>query len=310
MRHRVVVVGTGYFGQRHLKILSQMDDVEIVGVVDKDSEIARTVGNEFGVRYSDNYRDFLDIAETFFIVTPTVTHFEIVISLIREGKNLFIEKPLTENPSDANLIIEEATKRGIIFQTGLIERFNPAFNTLLSQLREPLFISAKRVSPFVGRATDTHVTFDLMIHDLDLIWKILYLFGKPEVNDLKAFRQSIVTDKIDFAEVWLDITITGRKISAHLSTNRTSKDSQRTLSIIERDAVYHADMIKREVFKVDKVGNIIEIPVENREVQPLYEEIRDFLNSVKERRLSRVAPTPLEIIEVLKLIERINGGIS
>lgn len=310
MKFKVVVIGAGYFGQRHINILSQMDDVEIVGIADKDYEIAKSIGNKFRVRYSDKYKDFLDIADIFFIITPTSTHFEIVMELIREGKNLFVEKPLTENLSEARLIIEEATKRGIIFQTGLIERFNPAFRTLLSHIKEPLFFSATRVSPFLGRATDTHVTFDLMIHDLDLIWKILHLIGEPEVRELKAFRYSIVTDKIDFADIWLDISLDKKNLNAHLTANRTSLEAQRRLCVIEKDATYHADLIKKTVFRVDRRGNIKEIQVENRETQPLYEEIRDFLDSVREKRLSKVAPTPVEIIEVLKLIERINGGSS
>lgn len=36
MKHKVIVIGAGYFGQRHIKMLAQMEDVEIVAIVDKD----------------------------------------------------------------------------------------------------------------------------------------------------------------------------------------------------------------------------------------------------------------------------------
>ncbi len=310
MHHKVAVVGTGYFGQRHLKILSQMEDVEIVGIADKDINKARQVASDFGLNYSENFRDLLDRAETFFIVTPTKTHFEIAMELIEAGKNIFIEKPLTENLEDASILINKAISKGIIFQVGLIERFNPVVNSLLDHIKSPLFINAQRVSPFLGRAIDTEVTFDLMIHDIDLLWKILKEKGNYELKELKVFRKKLITDKIDFATVWLDLDVNSENIKANLTASRVSADFQRCFSVVENNYVIHADLIKKTIIKIDKTGNTVEVPVKDKEKQPLYEEIGDFLQSVKEKSPSKRAPSPIEIIEVIKIINQINGGIS
>lgn len=310
MHHKVAVVGTGYFGQRHLKILSQMEDVEIVGIADKDINKALQVASDFGLKYSENFRDLLDKAETFFIVTPTKTHFEIAMELIEAGKNIFIEKPLTENPEDASILINKAISKGIIFQVGLIERFNPVVNSLLDHIKSPLFINAQRVSPFLGRAIDTEVTFDLMIHDIDLLWKILKEKGSYELKELKVFRKKLITDKFDFATVWLDLDVNSENIKANLTASRVSSDFQRCFSVIEKDFVIHADLIKKTIIKIDKTGNTVEVPIKDKEKQPLYEEIGDFLQSVKEKSPSKRAPSPIEIIEVIKIINQINGGIS
>lgn len=310
MNHKVAVIGTGYFGQRHLKILSNMQDVEIVGIADKDINKASQVASEFGLKYSENFIDLLDRAETFFIVTPTNTHFEIAMELIEAGKNIFIEKPLTENPEDASVLLNKAIIKRIIFQVGLIERFNPVVNALQGYIKSPIFINAQRHSPFLGRATDTDVTFDLMIHDLDLLWNLLKKNGSYELKDLKVFRKKLITDKFDFATVWFDIDLTNEKLKANLTASRVSADFQRCFSVVEKDFVIHADLIKKTIIKIDKSGNTTELPIKDREKQPLYEEIRDFLQSVKEKSLSKKAPSPSEILEVIKIINQINGGTT
>lgn len=308
MKFKVAVIGAGYFGQRHIKMLVQMPDVEIVGIADKDIEKAKEVAQQYGLKYCADYRDLLKSAQIFFVVTPTITHFDIGMELIQEGKALFIEKPLTEKPAFAEKLLEEAMKRNIIIQAGLIERYNPVIKSLLEHLKEPIFIQAERVSPFLGRATDTDVTYDLMIHDIDLIWMMLKNSGNFKLKDLKVFKQSIITSRIDYASVWMEFNSNGHTVKAHLTASRVSPNFMRRISIVQEDNVLHADLINRTLTEVDKKGKVNQILVKNKDAQPLYEEIRDFLNSVEQKELSKHAPQPKEIIEVIELIDRINGG--
>lgn len=278
MKFKVAVIGAGYFGQRHIKMLVQMPDVEIVGIADKDIEKAKEVAQQYGLKYCADYRDLLKSAQIFFVVTPTITHFDIGMELIQEGKALFIEKPLTEKPAFAEKLLEEATKRNIIIQAGLIERYNPVIKSLLEHLKEPLFIQAERVSPFLGRATDTDVTYDLMIHDVDLIWMMLKNSENFKLKDLKVFKQSIITSRIDYASVWMEFNSNGHTVKAHLTASRVSPNFMRRISIVQEDNVLHADLINRTLTEVDKKGKVNQILVKNKDAQPLYEEIRDFLN--------------------------------
>lgn len=308
MKYKVAVIGAGYFGQKHIQMLAQMPDVEITGIVDSDINKARDIAKEYGLKYFNSYKYLLNSADVFFIVTPTNTHFDIAMDLIKNGKDLFIEKPLTEKPELAKNFIKEALNNNIIFQIGMIERYNPAWSSLFNYIENPLFIKAERMSPFLGRATDTDVTFDLMIHDLDLLWIILKRSGTFNIENLKVLKKSFVTEKIDFATVWIDFLLNNVSLSASLTASRISSDFRRIFTVIQEKSVLYADLMNKTVTKMDKEGKLIEIPLKNKEVQPLYEEIRDFLNSVKERKISQHAPSPEEIIEVLEIINTINGG--
>lgn len=307
MKHKVAVIGAGYFGQRHIQMLTQMPDVEIAGIVDSDISRARNIAKEYGLKYFDSYKYLLNSADIFFIVTPTNTHFDIAMDLVKNGKNLFIEKPLTERPALAMNFIKEAFSNNIIFQIGMIERYNPAVIALLDYIENPVFIKAERTSPFLGRATDTDVTFDLMIHDLDLLWMILKRAGAFKIENLKVFKKSFVTEKIDFATAWIDFLLNDVVLSASLTASRIS-NFRRIFTIIQEKFVLHADLMNRTVAKINKEGKLIEIPVKNKNAQPLYEEIRDFLDSVRERKFSRHAPSAQEIIQVLEIINTINRG--
>jgi predicted dehydrogenase len=308
MKYKVAVIGAGYFGQKHIKLLSQMPDVEITGIVDTDVDKAIEIAKQYGLKYHTDFKDLFKVADVFFVVTPTITHFEIAIELIKEGKDLFIEKPLTEKPAFAEKILDEAIKRNLIIQAGLIERYNPVVISLMEHLREPIFINAERVSPFLGRATDTDVTYDLMIHDIDLIWFMLKNGKKLKVKDLKVYKKSFVTERIDHAVVWFDFINNDAEIKASVTASRISADFRRNLTIIQNQNVLHADLINKSLKMIDRQGKSTELSVKNKDSQPLYEEIRDFLNSVKNRRLSPHAPSPEDLIEVIEIIDRINGG--
>ncbi len=308
MKHKVAVIGSGYFGQRHIKILSQMEDVEIVGIVDKDIARAKCIASECGINCTENFRELLDDASIFFIVTPTNTHFEIAMELIERDKHLFIEKPLTENLEQAKLLLDKALKKNIIFQVGMIERYNPVVRTLVEHLEKPLFINMQRVSPFLGRATDTHVTFDLMIHDLDLLLMFMKSEQMPQILDFTTFKQSLVTEKIDFASSRLKFRFDINILDVQITASRISNCFQRSINIFQKNSAIYADLIERKITKIDKSGKASEVSIKNKDSQPLYEEIRDFLCCVKEKRLSKIAPSPEQIIEGIKIITLINGG--
>ena len=61
------------------------------------------------------------------IVSPTTTHFEIAKKCIEAGKHIFVEKPLTSNSNEAQIINDLASKNKIVGQVGFVERYNQAF---------------------------------------------------------------------------------------------------------------------------------------------------------------------------------------
>lgn len=308
MKHKVVVVGVGYFGQRHLRLLSQMEDVDVVGVVDRDLEKAKSIAGSYGVDFSITVDKFIPQAQTFFVISPTNTHYRIAKTLIEESKDLFIEKPMVETPEQAAELFSEARRRGTIIHVGMIERYNPVVTSILSEIDSPTYINARRESSFKARSTDTDVTFDLMIHDLDIVLFLMRDREKLKVHSQRSITKRLVTDRIDYAELHIKFESSSDLSEIGLTASRVSPKTVRAVTIFDRDRVIHGDLFDKVAFITTKEGKIIDLPVPNREMEPLYLELRDFLTSVRTRVPSKIAPTEEEILEALRILVSITKG--
>ena len=56
---KVGIIGVGYLGTQHARILSYLEEAELIGVADIDFKKAMVIGNRHGVKYYDNYENML-----------------------------------------------------------------------------------------------------------------------------------------------------------------------------------------------------------------------------------------------------------
>lgn len=189
---RMAVIGVGHLGKEHARILAGLTDVELVGVVDVQPEVARSVAERLNTTAYDDYCSLLDRVDAATIVVPTTGHYRVARTFLERGIPVLVEKPLAATLDEAEQLVELAEKHDTILQVGHIERFNAAYEEVQHRQLQPKFITAARVGPFSGRAADVGVVLDLMIHDLDLLLDLvgtsvrtveavgLSVFGKPE----------------------------------------------------------------------------------------------------------------------------------
>ena len=71
------------------------------------------------------------------MVVPTIAHYEVARLFLEAGKDVFIEKPITETTAQAEELVKLAQQRGRLVQVGHIERFNPVLSYLEKNLHEP-----------------------------------------------------------------------------------------------------------------------------------------------------------------------------
>ena len=172
VKPKVAVIGTGSLGKEHSRIYSELahrGEVEFVGVYDNSTETARKVADKLHVPVFRSIDEAAAAAEAFSVVTPTVTHFDITATLLRQGKHVLVEKPMTDNSDQATVLVDLARAKNLILQVGHVERFNPVFNYLKQVATQPRFIECHRLSPYPARSIDIGVVLDLMIHDLDVL---------------------------------------------------------------------------------------------------------------------------------------------
>ena len=134
---RVGIIGVGYLGMQHARILTYLEEAELRSVADINFKKAVEIGNRHGVAYCQNYEDMLDDIDAAIVATPTSEHHAVTLNLLRHGKSVLVEKPITETVEQAEELVAEAKANGLVLQVGHLERFNPAVEAVETMIKEP-----------------------------------------------------------------------------------------------------------------------------------------------------------------------------
>lgn len=167
-------------GANHVRVLSNIEGVELVAVVDPGK--AELPGYEH-LLVADLENERLLVADLdsalargidyAVVAVPTVLHAQVSHALASAGVHALIEKPLAQDSVTARELAEAFTRAGLVAGVGHIERFNPALRSMRERLQahelgEVYQIATRRQGPFPSRIADTGVVMDLATHDLDL----------------------------------------------------------------------------------------------------------------------------------------------
>jgi len=279
---RVGIIGVGYLGTQHARILSYLEEAELKGVADIDFKKAVEIGNRHGVAYYQNYEEMMGEIDAAIVATPTSEHHSISLNLLQNGKSVLVEKPITETVEQGEELVREANSSGLVLQVGHLERFNPAVEAVETMIREPRFIEVQRLGSFSSRSLDIDVVLDLMIHDLDIIMALI----KDEVSIIRATGIHVLSDKIDIANARLEFK--GGCV-ATLTASRVHQGKVRKLRIFEPTVYYSIDYIDQEVvvFPLDRRQTDIKTLRIQKE-EPLKKELRNFLDCIRLGKTSKV----------------------
>lgn len=167
---RAGLIGLGAMGRNHARVLSQLDGVELVGVLDP----APGAVAPFGVPVVTDLEQLLALRLDYAVVAcPTALHEEVGLRLAGAGVHALIEKPLAPSVEAAQKLVAAYESRGLVGAVGHIERYNPALQSLRSRLEagelgDMYQVVTRRQGPFPGRIADVGVVMDLATHDIDL----------------------------------------------------------------------------------------------------------------------------------------------
>lgn len=245
---KIGILGLGHLGKIHLKCMKETP-FEIVGFYDPDPTLKELP--EIDIPYFESIESLLDQVDAVDIVSPTTTHYELIMQAIEKGKHVFVEKPICYL-LDQVISIESAMSSGQILQVGHVERFNPAFIPLKGKQIKPHFIEGHRIATFNPRGTDVSVVLDLMIHDLDILTALV----DSEVSSISATGVSIVSKSPDIANARIEFE---NGCVANLTASRISMKQMRKFRIFTGNSYISVDFLEKETQSVA----IIDSPSDN-----------------------------------------------
>jgi len=234
MSVRVAVIGVGALGRHHARILAELADVELVGVVDINETRARDVAAGVNAQWATDSEALPWKVDAVTVAVPTESHLNVAAPFLRRGTAVLVEKPLARDPVEAKRMIDAAAGSGAILAVGHTERYNPAVAAIRPLIDGPRFIEVHRLGAFPDRSLDIDVVFDLMIHDLDVVLSIV----PSEVVSVEAVGVAVLTPKPDIANARLKFA---SGCIANITASRISRDRVRKIRLFQRDSYISVD---------------------------------------------------------------------
>ena len=249
MSFRAAVVGAGRMGKLHARVLSEMDDTDLVCVVDTSAAAAEAVAKQRDCQALTDPADAVDQVDAAIISVPTVHHLAAAKPFLQAGKHVLIEKPLADTVETAEELLALASASGAGIQVGHTERFNPAVLGLRRYRIAPKFIEAHRISPFTFRSADIGVVFDMMIHDIDLV----LMMAQSTVQQVDAVGVNVIGEHEDICNARL---LFANGCVANITASRLAIKVERKMRIFSEDAYLSVDYGKKVGLVVNKAANI------------------------------------------------------
>lgn len=203
---RVGIAGLGFMGVTHYRAYKKIRGARVEAVATRDPKKLqgdwRSVGGNLptpiggfedlsGIRRYSNLDDLfsdpdIDMID---ICLPSYLHAEAAIKALRNGKHVFVEKPIALTVEDADKMVKVAKEQGRYLMVGQVLRFFPEFALIKRMQQEGKYgkIRGAFFKRVITRPTWSDwfsdpqksggAVVDLHIHDSDFVQ---YLFGMPK----------------------------------------------------------------------------------------------------------------------------------
>lgn len=282
---KVGVLGVGALGRHHARLYRENPKADVVGIFDVNKETAGKVGEEFGLRVFEDWRDLAAACDALSVAVPANYHASSTVPLLEMGKHVLVEKPIAASLAEGEAMVNAARKNHVILGVGHVERFNPAMDFLEKYKSKTRFVEAHRLAKYPPprpglprRGTEVSVVLDLMIHDIDLVLTMI----DSEVERFDVVGIPVLSGTEDIVNARIKF-VNGS--CASLTASRVSQDPMRRFRVFQDDSYISMDYGKffGMVLKRNRLG-LARKDVNLDEKNALAAELDDFINAVNRTR--------------------------
>ena len=127
---RIALIGAGGIARKHAECLGENPKATIVGVLDRDRDVAQRLADEYDARVIDNLGEFLNEVDAVYVLTPPSFHRPYSVMAMEAGKHVLCEKPLATTLEDGEAVVDCARRNGVKLMTAFNMRFRKGFRRL------------------------------------------------------------------------------------------------------------------------------------------------------------------------------------
>jgi predicted dehydrogenase len=218
----------------------RLPGVTLSAIADPSPEARRQNAMTLRAPVFADWHDLLGQVDIVSVCTPASTHAEIVRAFLSAGTHVLVEKPIATDLDEADELVKLAAKVGLVLTVGHQERYVFAQSGLLDCDDAPLFVECVRAGPWTGRGADVGVVLDLMIHDLDLVHRLV----PGAVSGISAAARSVHGRLADEVSAKLEFEGGSR---VDLFASRVAEARKRSMRLVYSDGAIEIDFLTRTV---------------------------------------------------------------
>jgi predicted dehydrogenase len=319
----VAVVGYGYWGSKHVRVLAGIPDIDVT-IVDHDPDRLADAARTFpAARTATALDEVLEAVDAVVVASPPASHHGIALAALAAGRHCLVEKPLAVSSTQAQELVDAAAASGVHLMVGHTFEYNAAvwkLKEIISsgELGQVFYIDTARLS--LGRyQNDCNVVWDLAPHDISIV---TYLLDEIPSTVSVWSRRNVGRTFEDLAYIRMEFPRTNASAFVHVSWLDPQKVRRVTVAGEAKMAVYD-DLSDERVRVYDKGVNPMEVdsgatahamPVTYRSgdivspyisfTEPLLVQDSHFVDCVRAEAQPRTPGTRgLEIVRVLEAID-------
>ncbi len=253
---KFAIIGCGYWGPNFMRIIMHSESAELKIVCDTDlSKLSSLSLKNPTVYFTPNIDEILHDNEIQAVVvcTPVNTHFQLTEKLLKAGKHVLCEKPLSDKVSHCEILHQLATKNNLTLMVGHVFEYNNVvlyMKKLIDQneLGELRYIQFVRMGLGPIR-NDVSVLYDLASHDISLAISFLRQMPLTVIANGADFLQKGIED---VAFIQLEFP---NKVLVSISVSWLDPMKQRLLKIVgENKMLLFDDVSVSEKLKIVEAG--------------------------------------------------------
>lgn len=202
---KVGIIGHGFMGHEHETMLTQMEEIKVVGITDRDLTQLEDV-KEGIIRY-ETVEELLANPEiqVVLIVVNNNQHLDLVKKAAKAGKDIICEKPAAMSVSELDEMVQVVNECGVEFTIHHQRRFDPDFRTIKEIYDKgslgDVYTIKNQLYGYNGNMHDWHVyisegggmLFDWGVHLLDqILWMI-----DSKITSVYATMKNVINFEVD-----------------------------------------------------------------------------------------------------------------
>ena len=287
----IALIGCGNWGKNIARNLHQMGSLACV--YDSNIQLSEKLSYDYSLPTLELDEIFKDQnINAIVIASSAITHKDLAVEALKNGKDVFIEKPFCLSLLDAQMLSELALNRNRVLMVGHLLNYHNAFIKMKELIKNgkigiPQNIRANRLALGAIRSEES-VIYDLSAHDISMVLSIVKELpidiNVQSIHHHKNIGPDAVSIKLSFAN----------GVTALINSDWMCPYKEHKFSIIGTkgslifdDTKTWSEKLLYDPSIVTTKNTIETLPIEKIKIQenePLKSELIEFIDCIYERK--------------------------